>query len=263
MQDTYRIRDLENKTFSVPWYETVWTGTTGTIAPPTGGTVILNQWGGNVSAICSTMTPGQTPTGITARTSAGVDISVTISTTGRWALSGTPSAYPVAILYFYSVPLFNFDSAYTMGTAVGMLSRLAAGAANLKLFMNAGATAPEWAAGFNVSTLTRAMDGASADVSYTGVGFKPGLLLFSGAVNSGAIISYFGAAHGAVMGMVAGWPPGNFTINSSYCILLAESTTKYQTAIIKTFDADGFTLTWARTGETAAGTAKILYVAAR
>jgi hypothetical protein len=116
MQDTYRITALEDKTFIVPWYETITSGTTGTLTLPTGGTLVLNQWSGSVSAKCSTITITEKPTGISAKTSAGVDITVTISSNGAWALSGTPSAYPVAIVYYYQVKLFYFNSAYSLDT---------------------------------------------------------------------------------------------------------------------------------------------------
>ena len=116
MDDTYRITALEDKYFRVPWYVEVTTGTTGTITPPTGGTIVLNQWSGSVSAKSSTITVSEKPTGIPAKTSAGADITVTISTTGSWALSGTPSAYPIAIIYYYDVKLFNFNKAYSLDT---------------------------------------------------------------------------------------------------------------------------------------------------
>ena len=118
MQDTYRITALEDKYFRVPWYVEVASGTTGTITPPTGGTIVLNQWSGSVSAKSSTITVSEMPTGIPAKTAAGADITVTLSVTGAWALSGTPSSYPIAILYYYDVKLFNFNRAYSLSTGV-------------------------------------------------------------------------------------------------------------------------------------------------
>jgi hypothetical protein len=117
MEDTYRITALEDKYFRVPWYVEVATGTTGTITPPTGGTIVLNQWAGDISAITSTITVSKKPTGIAAKTSAGADITVTMSITGAWALSGTPSAYPIAIIYYYDIKLFNYNQNYSLYTS--------------------------------------------------------------------------------------------------------------------------------------------------
>jgi hypothetical protein len=39
-----------------------------------------------------------------------------MSITGAWALSDTPSAYPIAIIYYYDVKLFNFDRNYSLDT---------------------------------------------------------------------------------------------------------------------------------------------------
>jgi len=116
MQDTYRIKKLEDTYLRVPWYVEVTSGTTGRITFPAGGTLATNQWSGSVSAKSSTITAGEKPTGIAAKTSAGVDITVTISLFGAWALSGTPSAYPIAIIYYYDVKLFNFNREYSLDT---------------------------------------------------------------------------------------------------------------------------------------------------
>ena len=63
-------------------------------------------------------------------------------------------------------------------------NKLAKGAANLKLFMNAGATAPEWAAGIKIGEFTRSIAAASGDVGYTGVGFKPSAVIFLSGVHA-------------------------------------------------------------------------------
>jgi hypothetical protein len=117
MEDTYRITALEDKYFRVPWFYLVTAGTTGTIVAPTGGTFVMNQWAGNISARTSTCTAGQRPTGISAQTSGGVDVTVTMSSNGAWALSAAPSAYPIAIIFYYDVKLFYFDRNYSLDTA--------------------------------------------------------------------------------------------------------------------------------------------------
>ena len=61
--------------------------------------------------------------------------------------------------------------------AASVLARLAKGAADFKLFMNAGATAPEWASGLNYIAISRDLAAVSGDVAYTGMGFKPTALI--------------------------------------------------------------------------------------
>lgn len=133
--------------------------------------------------------------------------------------------------------------------ASGVLTRLAKGAANLKLFMNA--TAPEWASGIKVGTFTRDMSAASGNVSYTSVGFKPSLVLFfaqagvnkAGAFSDGADN---GTTHvsrrgdGSYLAGVLNWA----ATESIY--ILVGNTGDIQKAYIVSMDSDGFTLTWTK-----------------
>jgi len=119
MLDTYRITRLEDRLIRTTWYETIAAGTTGVIVPPTGGTLVMNQWPGNISAKASTITAGEIPTGTAPQTAGGVDITVTMSSTGAWSLSGTPSAYPIAIIYYYDIKLYLYSPGYSMDTAIG------------------------------------------------------------------------------------------------------------------------------------------------
>lgn len=145
--------------------------------------------------------------------------------------------------------------------------RLAKGTANYKLFQNAGATAPEWALGVKVGSFTRAMDAATGDVSTTGVGFKPSALIVVAHAEISGVGHTFctGFADGSTSGYVEWYMTATSWTgsNSTNLILMVESTGKTQTAALKTFDADGFTLTWTRTGATASNTATVKYIAFR
>jgi len=151
-------------------------------------------------------------------------------------------------------------------TGLPLTTGIVPGAANLKVFTDAAGAAPEWAAGYYVGTITRAMTGASGDVAYSGLGFKPSLIIFSGGVSTKAIATYFGYSFGA--NKYAMW---NYTyvtasavaFNVSYCIVLAEAAGQQQNAVVKTYDADGFTLTWTLIGTPTTQDAQILYVAFR
>ena len=153
-------------------------------------------------------------------------------------------------------------------TAAGVWARLAKGTANQWLRMNAGVTAPEWASGAVVTKLkneTRAMDAATGDVAYTGYGFTPrGLIIFASYVGGqdGRVSLGFGdnalaemcfySTRTAIIG---------FSLSYTVIAWIAESDTLDQRAVLKTLDADGFTLTWTRTGATAAGTANLIVFA--
>jgi len=69
------------------------------------------------------------------------------------------------------------NAVYDKIQLISALFPAALGAANLKQFMDAAGTAAEWATGSYSGTFTRAMDAASGDVAYTGVGFKPSAII--------------------------------------------------------------------------------------
>ena len=114
----------------------------------------------------------------------------------------------------------------------------------------------------NVSTLlskviyfTRDMTAATGDVAYTGVGFTPKSIIFLGSINGTATGGAIGLAgsgitqdgmtivvNGALnFGAWANATTACFSINNG-----AGGTD--QTAKVKTFDADGFTITWTKNG---------------
>lgn len=149
--------------------------------------------------------------------------------------------------------------------AAGVLARLAKGAANQKTFMNAGATAPEWAEGIAVGSFTRAMGDASGDVAYTGIGFKPSVLIFfTGWGPTGSNTWNYSVGMDNQTAHYAAWSVDVSAVGHTTCaIMLVESNTKYQKAVVKSKDADGFTLTWTLVGTTAAKTIDCGYIAIR
>jgi len=96
-----------------------------------------------------------------------------------------------------------------------------------------------------VITATRDLTAASGDVSYTGVGFIPTVLLVWFQLSTGASLAGIGFSDSAKT---------NYCYNtllaggSAYLIAAGTGSTNYQRAIVKTYDADGFTLTWTKTG---------------
>ena len=96
------------------WFEQINSGTSGTLAPPAQAEIVLDQWSAGIDALASTIASG-IPAFISPVTSGGVIITATLDSSGNWTLSGTPSAYPVAIVYAYQVKFRFFDYTKQLG----------------------------------------------------------------------------------------------------------------------------------------------------
>lgn len=143
--------------------------------------------------------------------------------------------------------------------ASGVLARLAKGAANLKLFMNAGATAPEWASGTKVIVSLRTMDAASAPVAYT-IGFTPSAFLMICGIEGVAGQSYGGYSAGAPAQCIAVSAGVSYYKENIAC--LYETLSKYQVASVTSLGSDVI-IAWTRVGDTAAGNIYIIIFAIR
>ena len=139
-------------------------------------------------------------------------------------------------------------------TAAGVWARLAKGTAGQFLKMNGGATAPAWGAGSVTSKLlshTRDMAAANGDVAYTGYGFKPTtLIIVAASDNVGEFSVGFGdvnLAEGCVYNAYVTAGHVNFKASANI-IFIQDSSTLNESAVLKTLDVDGFTLTWTKTG---------------
>ena len=137
----------------------------------------------------------------------------------------------------------------TYATAAGVWDRLGIGTANQVLKTNAGATAPEWVALASlvskIKSETRLGNAAAGDVEYTGYGLQPKALLIFALQTYGTsfgicdsalaeLCMYSDTVHGV-------WATGSFII---YQVVTANG--NYHRAVVKSLDADGFTLTWSR-----------------
>jgi hypothetical protein len=90
-------------------FASIASGTSGTVALPGASTVVLNDFGGGTSALICTEVSSR-PTFQTAVTTTGVLITATFDSLGNYTLSGTPSAYPVDIIYRVRQKIVDFDS---------------------------------------------------------------------------------------------------------------------------------------------------------
>lgn len=97
-----------------------------------------------------------------------------------------------------------------------------------------------------VITLARSPGTASGDVAYTGVGFQPTSLIAFGAVGGSTNVG-FNAIADSNKTAAALFDGGAFSFTSSAFITVGVAAAN-QSAVVKSYDADGFTLTWTRTG---------------
>jgi hypothetical protein len=116
-----------------------------------------------------------------------------------------------------------------------------------------------------VVQVTRDMTAASGDVSTTGVGFQPKALFFVGWINTTNHWGVGMAASDLTMNTVVGTQNGTSNIMAGYnatsskCIELHTGAAGAgQAAAITSMDADGFTLTWTKTGSPDSETAWIM-----
>lgn len=111
-------------------------------------------------------------------------------------------------------------------------------------------------------SLTRDLSAASGDVSYAGVGFKPHLIIFMGAVASTTKACWGIATEAGQFSLDQDAPDGvDWMITDlTQCIGFIQAVGDLHVALLKSMDADGFTLTWAKSGAPT-GSATIGYVA--
>lgn len=146
------------------------------------------------------------------------------------------------------------------------------GAANVACMRTLGITALTACAGndarlaqgqFKIGVLSpaRVMTAASGDVSYTGVGFQPNNIIFLQQSNSGSFT--IGLDNGTNRYSIAMWGTSVplYTHSSTQSLYMIAAAGAYQSGIVKTFDSDGFTITWTRTGSPSANDTYIYYMA--
>lgn len=113
-----------------------------------------------------------------------------------------------------------------------------------------------------IISTTRDMTAASGDVSYTGVGFTPTALICLSNVDAGTNTHSIGVADSALAEAHLGRLANGNNYTEALLLTAETSSNNYQTAVVKTFDADGFTLTWAKTNSPT-GTLKLTFLCFR
>jgi hypothetical protein len=112
-----------------------------------------------------------------------------------------------------------------------------------------------------VISATKDMTQASGNVAYTGFGFQPSTCLASAVVGSNILsyISIIGFADSALTSASTFSFNSNFTVATNFISLADSIVTNVQTATVASYDADGLTLAWVKTGSpTGSATIKFL-----
>lgn len=109
---------------------------------------------------------------------------------------------------------------------------------------------------FATITFTRDVTATSGDVAYTGVGFTPRQIVFICSLALNDNFSW-GFDDGAAAYCTSQTEVGG-SAASGLSIILRPTAGTQQSAMVKSLDSDGFTLTWAKSGTPPAGTATII-----
>jgi len=163
------------------------------------------------------------------------------------------------------------DIYYNAGS--GVLARLPPGNSGEFLkTLGAGAN-PAWAAlvaagmnyddaRFKVGIISRDITAANEAVAYTGIGFTPKAVVFFATLNAGVNQRSQGVDDGTTpfSAITLGASDGYSTTESIY---IDTGASKGQKAHITTLGADGFTLTWTKSGSPGSGTIYVIYIALR
>lgn len=114
-----------------------------------------------------------------------------------------------------------------------------------------------------IITATRDLTAASADVSYTGVGFKPTAIICFVNIDGSANASLgIGVCDSSKTDYTVGQYDGGFLYQGTAFITVESASAQTQIATVKSFDNDGFTLTWTKNNNPT-GTAKIIFLCFR
>lgn len=106
------ITTLKNNVYKVIYFAQVSSGTSGTITIPSGATIILGELPGNIDVLTSTLSGGF-PTDTSPITAGSVVVTATLDASGNYTLSGTPSAYPIALIYVLTIKAIDYNSLTT------------------------------------------------------------------------------------------------------------------------------------------------------
>lgn len=179
-----------------------------------------------------------------------VDGVTTDPISSNWAFDHGAAADPHAGYMLESIIDAAGDIIY--GSADNAIARLAKGTAGQ--YLKIGASIPEWAAvtgilSSKVKSETRDLAAASGDVSYTGYGIQPTCLIAFGCISGSDDVFSLGIADSAIAEqcIIQTYTPV-YEDSGAIFIKIDHSSGNRQQAVVKTYDVDGHTDTWVKTG---------------
>jgi len=104
-----RITNLEDIIYELEIFENI-TTITGTLTKPVESTIILDQYEDAGDCLVLQVDTDNRPIDKVAVTAGGVAITSTLDVSGNFALSGTPSPYPVALIYQIQIKGVNLGN---------------------------------------------------------------------------------------------------------------------------------------------------------
>lgn len=113
-----------------------------------------------------------------------------------------------------------------------------------------------------VGSFTRDVSTASGNQAVTGVGFEPDLIMVFGGSTGNSWFTFAGASDGSTAGSIQDNGPvngGSYSVTADLLKFIQSGSDNYVGAL-NSFDADGFTIGWTKTGSPT-GTATIKYIA--
>ena len=113
-----------------------------------------------------------------------------------------------------------------------------------------------------IKSETKDMTEASGDVSYTGYGFKPDALVVFACIDGAVDVVSWGVADEALADEAIQQLYDPKFADAPSLVFLTQGLAVRQDGVLKSFDADGFTLTWTKNGATS-GSAKMTVLALR
>jgi len=255
------------------------TGVTGTLPTANGGTGTSTSTGSGALVLATSPTlispalgtPASgvltnctgTAAGLTAGAVTGLSVTTgkTLSVSNSLTLAGTDSS----TLTIGTGGTLGTAAFLNVGTSAGDVVQLD-GSARLpavdgSLLTGIGGTLSK--TGSFTRNLSFAADG---NVSYTGVGFKPTHINFWLGAGNGTNSSFgFGATDSSKAGVFSAFSNnGQVGFNSAAAVVVfngGSDTTIYDSAVLASYDADGFTLTWTKLGSPGGSTITVNYIA--
>lgn len=102
--------------------------------------------------------------------------------------------------------------------------------------------------------ITRDAAATNGDVSYTNFGFKPTALIIRALVNGTQNASWGNSDSAKNQGCLYNYLGTSWSNDASYIIILYTSAGNVAVALLKSYDSDGFTLTWTKLAGVPTGT---------